>query len=245
MSAFATHGIDHLSPSSLNAYLTSPALWVLERLLGKRSPMGAAAHRGTAAEMGVQQMLLGATLGAAQDIAADHYRRLTALSGDPNRAKEGEAVHGCVYEGYKAIKSLGTPVGYQTRVEWYDPVYLSVPIVGILDWEFPEVIVDLKTQLRLTSAITAAHARQVALYSRTTNKPVKVLYATPTKAALYDLEDPQGHFMALVKIGQTLERFLALSSDPKELAALLLPDTDHYYFNNQTTRAHVREVWGM
>ncbi len=36
--AFERHGIDHLSPSSLNLWAAEPALWVMERLLGRKSP---------------------------------------------------------------------------------------------------------------------------------------------------------------------------------------------------------------
>jgi hypothetical protein len=36
-SSFERHGIDPLSASSLNLWAAEPALWVMERLLGRRS----------------------------------------------------------------------------------------------------------------------------------------------------------------------------------------------------------------
>ena len=48
----ALHGIAHLSPSSINAYVAQPAAWLMERLLQRRAPVGSAAHRGTAVEAG-------------------------------------------------------------------------------------------------------------------------------------------------------------------------------------------------
>ena len=44
MSGYAQHGIEHVSASSLNLWAAEPALWVMERLLRLRSPVGPAAH---------------------------------------------------------------------------------------------------------------------------------------------------------------------------------------------------------
>ena len=55
MNPFETHGIKHLSASSLNTWAAEPALWVLQKLAGKQTPAGFAAHRGTAAETGISQ----------------------------------------------------------------------------------------------------------------------------------------------------------------------------------------------
>ena len=50
MNPFAVHHIEHLSISQLNLWAAAPAVWVMERLLGRKTPVGAAAHRGTAVE---------------------------------------------------------------------------------------------------------------------------------------------------------------------------------------------------
>ena len=53
-SSFERHGIEHLSASSLNIWAAQPALWIMERLLGRRRlPAGIAAARGKAVEHGV------------------------------------------------------------------------------------------------------------------------------------------------------------------------------------------------
>ena len=41
------------SPSSLNLFAASPAMWVLEKILGIKQPVGVPAHRGVAVEDGV------------------------------------------------------------------------------------------------------------------------------------------------------------------------------------------------
>src|SRR5918993_2226628 len=80
------------SPSSLNLFCASPAMWVLERVLGKRQPVGVPAHRGAAVEAGVTHGLMNrdADPQEAIDIAQAKYRVLTALSPDPRREKYGE-----------------------------------------------------------------------------------------------------------------------------------------------------------
>jgi len=44
---------DHHSASSTRLFCASPAMWVAEKLLGHRQPVGAPAHRGIAVEGGV------------------------------------------------------------------------------------------------------------------------------------------------------------------------------------------------
>ena len=53
-SAFERHGLDHLSASSINLFVAQPAMWAMQKLMGRRSMVGPAAHRGTAIEAGVE-----------------------------------------------------------------------------------------------------------------------------------------------------------------------------------------------
>ncbi|OYZ12814.1 MAG: hypothetical protein B7Y35_15775, partial [Sphingomonadales bacterium 28-64-96] len=55
--AFERHGLDHLSASSINLFVAQPAMWAMQKLLGHKSRVGAAAHRGTAVEAGVEMGL--------------------------------------------------------------------------------------------------------------------------------------------------------------------------------------------
>jgi hypothetical protein len=90
MNSFEKHGIDHLSPASINSWINAPSLWVLEKLIKFRGQMGASAHRGTATETGVSLGLFdhSASLEACVAAALPVYDRLTALSGDNKRDAE-------------------------------------------------------------------------------------------------------------------------------------------------------------
>lgn len=248
MNAFERHGITHLSASSINLYAAQPALWVMQRLLKKSGPVGAAAHRGTAAETGIVHGLLSpaAPLEECQAAALAQYDSLTALSGDPKRVKEREAVPAIVATALPELRAYGVPDEVQHRIEvTLDDV--PVPFLGFADlgWSGHGITLDIKSSLRLPSTISTAHARQVGLYLHGTNRDGRVAYCTPTKIGVYRLEDAAAHVAAVQNIAKRLERFLAVSNDPAELAALVVPDVDHFYLNEPITRALVREVYGL
>ena len=69
---FERHGIGHLSASSLNLWAAEPALWIMERLLGRRSPSGIPAARGKAVEAGVNIGLHDPALSVEACIAEGH-----------------------------------------------------------------------------------------------------------------------------------------------------------------------------
>lgn len=246
--AFERHGIGHLSASSLNLFAAQPAIWVMQRLLKKSGPVGAAAHRGTAAETGIVHGLLNPNASAdeCRVMALRQYDTLTALSGDPKRIKEGEAVPAIVSTALPELRGYGVPDEVQQRIDVTLPE-VPIPFLGFSDlgWSSHGITLDLKSTLRLPSSISTPHARQVALYLYGTNREGRIAYCTPSKIAVYRLEDAADHLAALVNIAKRLERFLAVSNDPQELAGIVVPDIDSFYVNEPITRAHVRETFGL
>lgn len=246
--AFAKHNINHLSISSCNTFQAERALWCMERLLGKRGSVGTAAHRGTAIEAGVQHGLLytGDEIDECIALAEATFDRLAALSGDPNREKHREQIPGSVKVAVEELRQYGVPDMVQTRVSVTLPD-VPVPFLGFLDfgWSVHGCVLDLKTTEKLPSVMRSDHARQVALYTYRTNNEARVAYATPKKIGVYRLEGAEEHIRSLTMVAKTMERFLALSSDPAELTALCVPNFDSFYWNDPTTRAQGREVFGF
>ena len=82
------------SPSALNMFAMSPAMFVLERVLGQKQTVGAIAHRGSAVEMGVAHGLMNpdASDKACIDIAFASYDIRAALSGDASDQCASRAV---------------------------------------------------------------------------------------------------------------------------------------------------------
>lgn len=253
MNGFALHGLDHLSATSLNLWAAQPALWAVEKLLRRRAPVGCAAHRGTAVEHGVSLGLFEPARDVAecQAAALAEFDRLAALSADPNRPKEREAIPGLVETALAELRQYGPPTSppeghRQHRVEVALPD-VSVPVIGYQDfvWDAHGIVLDLKTQLRLASEITPAHARQGAVYVAGANRQMRFCYATPKKVAVYALEDPRTPLLTLRQFALRLERFLRLSRDPQELVGLLCPDFESFWWSSPEARALGRDVYGF
>jgi len=248
MNCFEAHGIAHLSPSTCNTFAASPAAFVLQKLLGQKSSVGAAAHRGTAVEAGVVVGLSGGTRSDAVSEAKSTFSKLTALNADPTRDKEAAALEPMVNCALDELEPYGPPTSTQGKVEWMIEG-VPVPMIGFYDFEWANhcTLVDLKTTHYLPSKIKTPHARQVALYyaARPGLVDARLCYATPKKCAVYMLETPEEHLKALENIARSMMKFLSVSKDPKELAHLVVPDVDSFYFSDPATRRAVYEVWGI
>jgi len=246
---FAAYGIQHLSPSSCNLFEAQPAAFVLQKCMKKGGEVGAAAHRGTAVELGVVH---GLTTGAHEQecmqIASKEFWRLTALSGDPRREKEETSVPDMVRMGLAELRGYGKPTSTQGRVE-YKVDDLAVPLIGYYDveWSDKNILVDIKTTHALPSKISNKHARQVALYCAARGGDVdgRLTYITSKKAATYRLENIPDHVKSLERIALTIQNFLSISSDPYELAKYCVPDRDSFYFNDGEMKQAAWDLWGI
>lgn len=252
---FALHGISHLSASQINTFCAAPALWVMERLCGVRAGggVGVAAHRGTAAEAGIEVGLFDHEAPVEQciDVALSRFDSLTAFKPGEYRDKERACIPGMVTVGLSELRQYGVPTkpddGRQHKIEvMLDGV--SVPFLGFLDfvWDDHGIVVDLKTSGRLPSAISEAHARQGALYAKAkSNYEVRFGYVTPKKVGVYRLEDVGEHLRGVVQIAQRMERLLRLSRDPMEIAGIMVPAFDSFYWSDPAVRQAGRDLYGF
>jgi hypothetical protein len=248
MNPFEIHKIEHLSPSSCNLFVSSPAMFVQEKLLKKRSPVGCAAHRGTSVEDGIAAVLNGASVDEGIAITKEKFSKLTALSGDPRKEKEENAIADMVRVGAKELALYGKPSSAQGKIE-YKVDGLLVPMIGFYDFEWADhgILIDLKTTHALPSKISTNHARQVALYcaARGDNLDARLCYVTSKKSAVYHLENVRQHVEALGVIALTIQRFLAISNDPHELAGIVCPDVDSFYFADPMARQAAFDTWKL
>jgi hypothetical protein len=255
---FSRYGIEHLSASSLNLWASEPAVWLMERLLRHRSPPSALMARGKAVEDGVHAGLIDTALAvdACVQRALATYDHEMALNPDERRDSERLLIPGYVEHGLAELRQYGVPSAYQDRCELrLDDV--PVPLIGFIDWRFDEhgLIVDLKTSERLPSAISLSHARQGAIYARAHgNYGMRFAYVKPTAGkkdgravVVYELERTEidRQIAALREIALRLERFLALSTDARELCGLIVPDYERFHWTNPLTRARGAEVFGF
>lgn len=222
-------------------------MFVLERIIGIRQPVGVPAHRGVAVEDGVAHGLNNpdAKIADCMEIALKKYDTLTGLSSDTRREKYRETIPEMVMTAINELRPYGVPSRCQGFVEWR-PEGLRLPIVGYFDFEWAEhgIIVDLKTTEKLPSAIKIPHARQVALYASSDNMDARLTYCTPKKVATYKLENIREHRAALHRIALSVENFLALSDDPKFFLGITAPDLESFYWGGPA-RQIAFEHWGI
>lgn len=246
---FAAHGIQHLSVSTCNLFTSSPAAFVLFKCLKRANTVGAAAHRGTAVEKGIVFGLeTGAGLAECQKVAQDEFWRLTALTSDPAHDKEKIAVPQMVEQGLKELQGYGKPTSTQGEISYsFDEI--AVPYKGFYDirWENHHILTDIKTTHALPSKVSTNHARQVALYVTALGgtDDARVTYITPKKSASYRVENVSEHLEALKRTGMAIQKFLSTSEDPVELASMVTPDVDSFYFKEAATRQAIWEIWGV
>ena len=257
MNAFEIHGITHLSPSSINAWIGAPSLWVLEKLYGFRGNMGCAAHRGTATEVGVSAGLFDQNIGADDciELALKHYDKLTALNGDPKRESERAVIPGMVRNGL-TLREHGLPhmpneaARFGAESQHKITITLEgvgVPVIGYLDWLYDDEVLDLKTTLRVPSSMSEAHLRQASVYKTAhMDKRVRFFYCSDKKSEKHTLTREQYDvaMRELTGAALRLQRFVGVSNDKAELAAIVPHSTDTFYFNDQLAKAKAVEVFG-
>lgn len=233
------------SPSACNLFAASPAMFVLEKVLGQRQPVGAPAHRGTAVEAGVTLGLMdpAASLEACIKEAQTKFDTISALSGDPRRANYRDTIPAMVESALKELRPYGIPSGTQGFIEWR-PEGLKLPIVGYYDFEWADhgIVVDLKTTEKMPSAVKIGHARQVALYA-SDNADARLSYVTPKKATTYRLENKREHREALRQIAMRIENFLSQSDDPQFFVNITAPDLESFYWTPPAARQLAFEHW--
>ncbi|MGY3341958.1 hypothetical protein ACVWZ4_004336 [Bradyrhizobium sp. USDA 4472] len=238
---------DHHSAHSLNLFCASPAMWVLEKVIGVKQPVGSSAHRGVAVEVGVAHGLCEPVAPLAQCVkkAVVTYDTLTALSSDVRRDRHRNTIERMVGFALDQLRPYGIPSRTQGLVEWR-PNGLRLPIIGYFDFEWSRhgVIVELKTTDKMPSQIRISHARQAAFYAASDNMTARITYITPKKGETYQLENICEHREALRQIALRVEKLLALSDDPEFFKSITAPDLESFYWGGPA-RQLAYEHWGI
>ena len=241
---FKAHGINYLSPSSINTYINDTSLWVARYLFKIKSSSGASAVRGIATEF----------------VLADKYEKgvfdynlldvkfmsLCAESGidlgDIKTAKEKNLLKGfgSVIDENFNYENLEA---YQEKVEV--PIDdMPVPIMGYIDFRFKDKIVDLKTSTRMPTRPTEAQKRQMALYSMAyPNSSVDLFFATPKEHKKFTLKNLTLYKKQLRKVALSIQKFLSISDDKHELASLMYPNLDSWLWSGMKEEAN--KIWSV
>jgi hypothetical protein len=239
-------GYTRHSPSALNLFCAQPAMFVLERVLGLRQPVGVPAHRGTAVEAGVAFGLLNphAPLVDCVDIAQTKYDTITALSTDDRRDKYRTNLSDMIEQALAELRPYGIPSACQGEITW-QPEGLKLPIYGLFDFHWAEhnITTDLKTSEKMPSSVKVNHAKQVSFYVTSNNAAARITYVTPKKCQTLVVENIDAHRAALYQIARNVEKFLSLSDDPQFFVDITMPDLDSFYWSAPAARQLAYEHW--
>ena len=236
----------HFSHSSLDLARNDLGLWALRYLFKVYDPGNAAMERGKSVEHGCYVAHVGSEFDDPIEEAVREFNKATALGGNGEaRDRERENIPLMVQQYIDLFDgNLPTLEGFQRRIEVEVPG-CPIPVIGYTDFDFEDVIVDLKTTTRLPSAISAAHRRQGAIYSRASgNRGVDFIYLTPRKAARYQLENSDQDWLEVCQTAHRLLRFLDKFETREEVASVVIPNFDTFYWSAPSTREKAREVFG-
>jgi hypothetical protein len=251
-------GIEHLSPSSLNTFIASPAKFIATKIAKVKFPPGIAAMRGIAAEAGLVALAFDHELPTeiaamiAREAIAKEFQHHSVDPADPVAQKELQRTIECVHAGADAVRQHGMPLSVQQsddgrqqhRVEF--DLGVGIPIIGYLDLKFLGGIVDIKSTSRLPTKMPATHARQFSVYSAATGMRCAGLYVAPTGARLLEVADGDLHLTTLRAAAYRLACFLS-SFDTTEhlLAACPPPDLSSFHWSSPTEKAIAQSLFGV
>lgn len=236
------------SASSGNSFLSAPDQFVYKWGLRNWGEDNARTAMGMAAERTVADVIFYFPEIALDDesIKARSFVHYDSIMAGELTA-EREAVPKIVARFVEYLKHLGPPKLYQSvqTVPGAD-FALDHDVKIQTDFEWDDLIIDLKATMRCPSKIgsnQAKHTRQQALYSYIRDKPVRLLYASPSNLFAYDLTDDDVHqgfwdlHAAFCRI-EALDRICPTVQD----AIDLIPFCPEHWWDEKE-RAKARLIW--
>ena len=259
---FEVHGIEHLSPSSIQTFLEDKPRWIMRYLFGYQNGGGPAMWRGTGTDEGV-----GAFFGLLEDkktytqqqslelckrIYRDRYESCKKYFKDQeiDQAKlemEESRLERYLKTATEFYSTIGKPLSHQDKVELQLPD-LPVPIIGYLDLLYEDTLRDIKTTARSPYKVSDAHARQVSVYAKATGRvPILdyiVVTAKEEKVVSYTVTEVDRHIKTIEQVAYSIMNFLSYSNDKYELANTCYPNIDDWKWDEHSIK-FASTIWSI
>lgn len=240
MNPFAKHGIRHLSPSSLKLYREQPAAWVCRYLMGIKDEAGPGAWRGTAVEAGLNHYLLGQPEYATKAMHVAFEEKAAGVVDDQIH-KEREALTQFLAQAREALKDKPTlaPKDQQRKIE-IELQDIEVPLIGYVDYLWPDHGVDLKTTWRLPSEPKPEHVEQMACYMMATGVPFHLCYVTPKKWAIYEVSPDMAKdaYERILTGARAVRHMLSKVDSASDALRLYSPDLESFHWSPPLIEAY-------
>ena len=249
--AFKTHNVSHLSASTINLWISNPAMCLM-KIAGFSSEVGPAAWRGIGVDRAVTALVQNKNMKmeTALEIADIEYedKRRSAISDFSEQKIEKEHTHmrRCVQAAYVGIVESYRGFDFESsqgKVS-VDIDDISVPFIGYFDLLFSDKVVDLKSKGQAISTPPLSDCRQLSIYQKATGKTPWVVYITHKEVRQFMIEDCERHLAEIRSAALSLEKILSVSDDIEECCRFLYPDLDHWMWSEQD-KVEARRIWRM
>ena len=243
---FEVHGVEHLSASSINQFISSPCHWLL-KVSGYKSSSNPAMWRGTVVDNAIcnsfelkdRDKKIDRSIKNAEmsfDDLYDFYKRRNEYDIDTveaERVKIADWVSLGV-DFYNNLEWKPQECQKEINIEFED---IPVPIIGYIDLSYEDCIRDIKTTARLLSETPSSICRQLSLYSLAEDKPAYVdfLHVTTKQSQVVtrEITDVEKHVSVLRKAAFAMMNVLSYSDDIHTVASLFYPDYDYWMWSDE------------
>ena len=253
---FQVHGIEHLSASAINQFITNPASWIL-KVSGHRNMPNPAMWRGTVIDdaicksfendLSIDKKLHRSISNSEYDYDslyeyhnAQYYYEKDAVDKERNNLQRYLEVAIPFYA------KLGKPQECQKRIE-VEFEDIPVPIIGYIDLQYEGITRDIKTTGRLMSKIPSTICRQLSLYAFAEDSIpyADFIHVTKTKAEVVSIEitDIEKRVNELKKAAFSMMNVLSYSDDINQVASLFYPDFDDWRWSNPVDQDAAKKLW--
>jgi hypothetical protein len=238
------------SASRGNAFIDSPAYWIITELFGYSEPANARMIMGTVAEHAAEQGLKkDLSKDDINDIVNDEWNKLC----DDDTADEKEWAKEIAVKFIDNLSEFGDVVSYQNeKIIQHDKLQKQVKC--ITDFEFEDVIIDTKATAylkRLKSGKLDANwypkqsdVRQQLLYKRIYNKPTMLLYASAKDHEAIDMLDRVSD-IDLIQVFQTIEHICTVAKSKEDVVRMFPLTMDNFRWGKGMTPAKefAMDIW--
>ena len=243
---FADHGVEYLSPTSINKFRKNPAKWLVNIAGYKDRFYSPAMSYGTCIEQGITHGCFDHNASVDDCINATDleykkiYNKIIETKADYDFdacTKKREMTRDTIEAMLPLFRSFGTPTDAQLRVE-HEIDDLPIPMIGYIDLLYKDCVRDIKTT-GIQPKPKKDYQYQLSFYAKATGVTpiVDCIYSLKTKKELqsFEVSDIEKNWNEIKRIANKMMRLLSLSSDISEVCYLscLEPDISNEDFTNQ------------
>lgn len=244
------------SASSANAFIDSPAYWIITKLYDFEGPVNARMSMGTAAEHAANEAMSNLDMDEhkVQEVTEAKFDELTK-----NEFKESPEREWSVDIAMRFAQNLsefGEVVSYQKETITHLP-NLKYPVKTVTDFEFEDLIVDTKATAylkRLKKGTLdpnwypkAADVRQQLLYKHVRQKPTMLLYASRADHEAVDMVDRDiGMLHDIIHAMQTIEHITSIAKSKEDIIRMFPLNMENFRWGKEADSPYkefAKKLW--